>query len=37
MRLITVNWFVFFISIVSSLNAVAVSDLWLNRYAYDAI
>ncbi|MDD9194664.1 transglycosylase SLT domain-containing protein [Aliivibrio sp. S3MY1] len=37
MRLVNVNWFVIFIGMFSSSNSVAVSELWLNRYAYDAI
>ncbi len=38
MRLmIKVNWFVVFIGVLGSSSAFAVSELWLNRYAYDAI
>ena len=37
MRLVKVNWFVIFIGMFSSPSSVAVSELWLNRYAYDAI
>lgn len=37
MRLVKVNWFVMLVGMFSSPSSIAVSERWLDRYAYDAI